>query len=113
MPAGKVKWFNPTKGYGFIQPAGGGKDVFVHLSAVERAGLSALEGHGVEYELVTKPGMKQAALERAVNHAADVAEARRVNFFFKVGYFHRMIAIDDQELRGRLFVFQGKIWSRW
>jgi cold shock protein len=39
MPSGTVKWFNPTKGYGFIQPAGGGKDVFVHISAVERAGL--------------------------------------------------------------------------
>src|SRR5262249_5832733 len=39
MPSGKVKWFNPTKGYGFIQPSGGGQDVFVHISAVERAGL--------------------------------------------------------------------------
>ena len=39
MPTGTVKWFNPTKGYGFIQPQGGGKDVFVHISAVERAGL--------------------------------------------------------------------------
>jgi CspA family cold shock protein len=83
MPAGKVKWFNPTKGYGFIQPTGGGKDVFVHLSAVERAGLSALEGHGVEYELVTKPGMKQAALERAVNHAADVASKKSKLFTSK------------------------------
>jgi cold shock protein len=42
MPTGTVKWFNPTKGYGFIQPQGGGKDVFVHISAVERAGLSGL-----------------------------------------------------------------------
>jgi cold shock protein len=42
MASGTVKWFNPTKGYGFIQPAGGGKDVFVHISAVERAGLSTL-----------------------------------------------------------------------
>jgi cold shock protein len=47
MPSGTVKWFNPTKGYGFIQPQGGGKDVFVHISAVERAGLSSLmEGQG-------------------------------------------------------------------
>jgi CspA family cold shock protein len=53
MPVGTVKWFNPTKGYGFIQPDGGGsKDVFVHISAVERAGLSGLaEGQRVEYEL--------------------------------------------------------------
>ena len=42
MARGTVKWFNPTKGYGFIQPQGGGKDVFVHISAVERAGLSTL-----------------------------------------------------------------------
>ena len=52
MPKGTVKWFNPTKGYGFIQPTvGGGKDVFVHISAVERAGFSTLnEGQVVEYE---------------------------------------------------------------
>src|SRR5262245_58322355 len=51
MQKGTVKWFNPTKGYGFIRPAGGEKDVFVHISAVERAGLSTLnEGQTVEYE---------------------------------------------------------------
>jgi CspA family cold shock protein len=47
MPTGTVKWFNPTKGYGFIQPQGGGKDVFVHISAVERAGLSLNEGQAI------------------------------------------------------------------
>jgi CspA family cold shock protein len=48
---GIVKWFNPTKGFGFIQPDSGGKDVFVHISAVERAGLSTLnEGDKVSYE---------------------------------------------------------------
>jgi cold shock protein len=51
MPQGTVKWFNSQKGYGFIQPQGGSKDVFVHISAVERAGLSSLnEGQVVEYE---------------------------------------------------------------
>ena len=51
MAIGTVKWFNPTKGYGFIQPDNGGKDVFVHISAVERAGLSTLnEGAKVSYE---------------------------------------------------------------
>jgi len=61
MATGTVKWFNPTKGYGFIQPQDGGKDVFVHISAVERAGLSSLnEGQVVEYELVSNRG-KQAA----------------------------------------------------
>lgn len=51
MAIGTVKWFNPTKGYGFIQPDNGGKDVFVHISAVEKAGLSTLnEGVKVSYE---------------------------------------------------------------
>ena len=54
MATGTVKWFNATKGYGFIQPQDGGKDVFVHVSAVERAGLSTLnEGQRVEYEIVS------------------------------------------------------------
>ena len=53
MATGKVKWFNPTKGFGFIEPDEGGKDAFVHISAVERAGLDGLrEGQKVEYELV-------------------------------------------------------------
>ena len=51
MPNGTVKWFNPAKGFGFIQPDGGGADVFVHISAVERAGLSTLnEGQKVSFE---------------------------------------------------------------
>ena len=53
MATGTVKWFNPTKGYGFIQPEDGSKDAFVHISAVERAGLTTLvEGQKVRYELV-------------------------------------------------------------
>ncbi|MBW8880935.1 MAG: cold-shock protein [Asticcacaulis sp.] len=52
MSAGTVKWFNATKGFGFIQPSDGGQDVFVHISAVERAGLRGLnEGQNVTYEL--------------------------------------------------------------
>jgi CspA family cold shock protein len=62
VPTGKVKWFNPTKGYGFIETGQGGKDVFVHISAVERAGLSTLnEGQQVEYELVTGRNGKTSA----------------------------------------------------
>ena len=61
MASGTVKWFNPTKGYGFIQPAGGGKDVFVHISAVERAGLSTLnEGQQLDYEMVSNKGKESA-----------------------------------------------------
>jgi CspA family cold shock protein len=57
-----VKWFNPTKGYGFIQPeGGGGKDVFVHISAVEKAGLSGLpEGAKVSYDVVPNKGKESA-----------------------------------------------------
>lgn len=58
---GTVKWFNPDKGFGFIQPQDGGKDVFVHISAVERAGMRTLnEGQKVSFEIVTDRG-KQAA----------------------------------------------------
>ena len=61
MATGTVKWFNPTKGYGFIQPQDGGKDVFVHISAVERAGLSSLkEGQSIEYQLVENRGKSSA-----------------------------------------------------
>jgi len=53
MATGTVKWFNTTKGFGFIQPDGGGQDVFVHISAVQRAGLRELqEGQKISYEVV-------------------------------------------------------------
>ena len=59
---GTVKWFNATKGYGFIKPDEGGPDVFVHISAVEKAGLSGLaDGTKVSYELVTGRGGKSSA----------------------------------------------------
>jgi CspA family cold shock protein len=61
MATGTVKWFNPTKGYGFIQPKDGGRDVFVHISAVERAGLGSLnEGQTIEYEVVSNRGKESA-----------------------------------------------------
>jgi len=53
MATGKVKWFDPVKGFGFIEPSDGSKDAFVHISAVQRAGLTGLnEGQEVEYELI-------------------------------------------------------------
>ena len=61
MASGTVKWFNPNKGYGFIQPSGGGRDVFVHISAVERAGRNTLnEGQHVEYEVIFNRGKESA-----------------------------------------------------
>jgi CspA family cold shock protein len=57
MAKGTVRWFDQTKGYGFIQPVGAGRDVFVHISAVERAGLDSLnEGQAIEYEIVQTRG---------------------------------------------------------
>ncbi|MBV9520483.1 MAG: cold-shock protein [Hyphomicrobiales bacterium] len=63
MPVGTVKWFNAQKGFGFIQPEAGGADVFVHISAVERAGMSNLnEGQKVSYELEKGKQGKYAAV---------------------------------------------------
>ena len=62
MPTGKVKWFNSQSGFGFIQPDNGGPDVFVHISAVERAGLSMLnEGQRVTFDVATERGKMKAA----------------------------------------------------
>ena len=62
MAIGKVKWFNSQKGFGFIQPDDGSKDVFVHISAVERAGMGSLsEGQKVSYDLVSERGKTAAA----------------------------------------------------
>jgi CspA family cold shock protein len=67
MTQGTVKWFNSQKGFGFIQPDDGGKDVFVHISAVEGAGLSGLnEGQKVSFDVVTERGKSSAGNLRAV-----------------------------------------------
>jgi CspA family cold shock protein len=62
LATGTVKWFNTQKGYGFIQPEGGGKDVFVHITAVQRAGLTSLnEGQKVKFEVARDRGKEAAA----------------------------------------------------
>ncbi len=64
MPTGIVKWFNLQKGYGFVVPDDGGEDAFVHISAVEQAGLTSLEeGQKIEYELAIKPKSVETCLK--------------------------------------------------
>ena len=68
MLTGTVKWFNPTKGFGFIVPENGGSDVFVHISAVEAAGMSSLaEGQKLEFEIQENRGKKAAANLKTVD----------------------------------------------
>ena len=67
MPTGTVKWFNPTKGFGFIEPNDGSNDAFVHISAVERAGLSSLnEGQKVSYDLEAGRDGKSSAANLSI-----------------------------------------------
>jgi CspA family cold shock protein len=62
MAAGSVKWFNATKGFGFIEPQGGGKDVFVHITALQAAGISGLnDGQKVTYDVLVERGKEAAA----------------------------------------------------
>lgn len=68
MQTGTVKWFNAQKGFGFIQPTSGGPDVFVHISAVERAGLGTLnEGQKLSYEIVTDRRNGKSSADRLAN----------------------------------------------
>ena len=70
MANGKVKWFNDTKGFGFIQPEQGGRDVFVHITALEAAGLRGLnEGQKVSYEMATNNGKESAVNLKLVDAA--------------------------------------------
>ena len=74
MAQGTVKFFNTQKGFGFIQPADGGKDVFVHISAVERAGMSSLhEGQKLTYDVVSERGKLAASNLKNVGPGASVS----------------------------------------
>jgi CspA family cold shock protein len=78
MATGTVKWFNPTKGYGFIQPQDGSRDVFVHISAVERAGLSSLnEGQTIDYEIVSNRGKQSAENIKSVDRDGSLRHLDR------------------------------------
>ena len=67
MPNGKVKWFNPVKGYGFIEPEDGGKEVFVHVTAVRAAGLETLkDDQAVTFEIETAEDGRQSATDIAI-----------------------------------------------
>ena len=88
MASGTVKWFNSQKGFGFIQPGDGGKDVFVHISAVERAGLSGLnEGQKISYDVVSERGKSAAA---AWARLANSTAAMKPNVLAKarIGSYH-------------------------
>lgn len=62
MSVGTVKWFNPSKGYGFIEPTDGGKDVFIHISALEKAGIASLnEGQKIQFEVISGQNGKSSA----------------------------------------------------
>ena len=78
MSMGTVKWFNATKGFGFIQPDDGGKDVFVHISAVERAGLGTLrEGQKISYEIVADRRSGKSAADNLRSGLHEVIRVRR------------------------------------
>ena len=67
MPTGKIKWFNPTKGYGFIENDAGGKDVFLHISALEEAGIDTLqEGEAVSFDIGENRGKENATYVKKV-----------------------------------------------
>jgi CspA family cold shock protein len=77
MPTGTVKWFNPTKGFGFIEPEDGGADIFVHVSAVEQAGLSALhDGQKVSYEREADRTGKHSATQLEVLSGGEAPAPR-------------------------------------
>lgn len=68
MAVGTVKWFNPTKGFGFITPEEGSKDVFVHITAVQKAGMTGLtEGQRIEYDMITERGKTAAGNLRLID----------------------------------------------
>jgi cold shock protein len=111
-----VKWFNSQKGYGFIQPQSGGKDVFVHISAVERAGLSGLnEGQVIEYEEVSNKGKTSAENLKVQRWVLSRQKGRRAVLFVSHGVerypkTHRKVANQSRSFNAPFrfrFAFKG------
>ena len=101
MATGTVKWFNATKGYGFIMPEDGGKDVFVHITAVQAAGLKGLnDGQKVSYEVAMERG-KAAAIDLRPERVGLSRTYRRPDARRHTGDGARKIAASGGRLRGR------------
>ena len=94
MPKGKVKWFNSTKGYGFIEPEEGDKDVFVHITAVRSAGMQNLdEGQEVEYDLVENNGKTSAENLKYIKVKIVLRPVARLPVFFILKEFWEIIKL--------------------